>query len=91
MPHTKSAAKSTKKNEIRRLRNRSVRRSVKTLVSKAINLIQRGDGEEARTTVIHAQQALDKAAQKGILRDNSVARRKSQLMKKFSAAFPSNN
>jgi small subunit ribosomal protein S20 len=40
--------------------------------------------EPSDETVLQAIQSLDKAASKGILHKNNVARRKSRLMKKFN-------
>jgi small subunit ribosomal protein S20 len=72
-------------SERKRIRNRSVKSAVKTFISKAEALIRRGELESARSAVVQAVSALDKAAEKGIIHANNAARRKSRLMKKFNA------
>lgn len=70
----------------RSLMNKGVRSSTRTMVSKAVSLIQRGDLEAAQDAVRQAIITLDKAAQKGVIDRNNAARRKSRLMAKLNAA-----
>ena len=84
MPNIQSAKKRVRQSEKRRLRNRSVRSSVRTLIGKAQRRITTHD-ETAEGAVREAIQALDVAARKGVLHPNNVARRKSRLMKKYNA------
>jgi len=86
LPNIKSAAKRMRQNEKRRLRNRWFRGRARTFSKKAIKAMEAGDVETARTYVQMAIKALDKAAEKGILHKNNVARRKSRLMKRLHAA-----
>ena len=86
MANTKSARKMIRVIERRRQRNRPIRSAVKTYVSKAKALISDGELEAGRPAAAQALQALDKAAQKGVLHRNNAARRKSRLMKRFNAA-----
>lgn len=72
-----------------RLRNRSVRSAVRSLVSRARSLIQDRDVGPAQATVREAQRALARAAQKGIMKRKTAARRTSRLMKRLDAARPS--
>jgi len=72
LAHHKSALKRIRSNERKRLRNRIFR-------SRA-----RGDIENARQATLQAIRVLDKAAVKGILHPNNVARRKSRLMKRLA-------
>ena len=88
MAHTKSAKKSIRIIEERRVRNRSTSSAVKTYITKAEKLILDKDLEPAKEAVNQAAIALDKAAQKGVIHSNNAARHKSRLMKKFNAAFP---
>jgi small subunit ribosomal protein S20 len=46
--------------------------------------METGDLEDARVTTQKAISALDKAAAKGILHKNNVARRKSRLMSRLA-------
>jgi small subunit ribosomal protein S20 len=91
LAHTKSAKKSIRIIEERRVRNRSTSSAVKTYITKAEKLILNKDLEPAREAVNQATIALDKAAQKGVIHSNNAARHKSRLMKKFNAAFPAGN
>lgn len=84
MANTASAKKMIRVSERRRLRNQSIRSSVRTYVKKA----QVALGTKSETTaesVVEAIRALDKAVTKGIIHRNNAARRKSRLMKKFNA------
>ncbi|NPA30416.1 MAG: 30S ribosomal protein S20 [Chloroflexi bacterium] len=81
MPNTRSAKKRLRQNEKRRLRNRWFRGRAKTFIKKSRQAIERGDAEQARYYAQLAVKALDKAAAKGILHPNNVARRKSRLLK----------
>ncbi|MCE5208230.1 MAG: 30S ribosomal protein S20 [Chloroflexi bacterium] len=87
MANIKSAIKRNKQNEKRRVLNRVVRGRARTFVRKAQVAIGSENQEEAQLTVKEAIRALDKAAIKGVLHKNNVARRKSRLMAKFSNAF----
>jgi small subunit ribosomal protein S20 len=82
-----SAQKSAKVAERNAQRNRPVRSSVKTAVTKARKLILQNDLDAAQVAVKDAAQALDKAAQKGVLHPNNAARRKSRLMKQLNQAL----
>jgi small subunit ribosomal protein S20 len=83
----KSAQKSAKVAEKNAQRNKPVRSSVKTAVTKARKLILQNDLDAAQVAVKDAAQALDKAAQKGVLHPNNAARRKSRLMKRLNQAL----
>lgn len=85
MPNIKSAAKRMRQNEKRRLRNRWFRGRARTFIKKARKAMDAGDLDAAREYVHMAVKALDKAAEKGILHKNNVARRKSRLFKRLHA------
>ncbi len=85
LPNIKSAAKRMRQNEKRRLRNRWFRGRARTFSKKAVKAMEAGNLDEARAYVQMAIKALDKAAEKGILHKNNVARRKSRLMKRLHA------
>lgn len=84
LAHHKSALKRIRSNERKRLRNRVFRSRARTEIKKARVLIESGDIENARQAVVQAIRTLDKAAVKGILHRNNVARRKSRLMKRLA-------
>ncbi len=84
MPNIKSAQKRVRVTERKRLRNKPVRTTCKTNITKAERLIYMGDVNAAQEAVSVAITSLDKAAEKGIIHPNNAARRKSRLMKKFN-------
>ncbi len=86
MPNTASAAKMTRVAERRRLRNRSIKTSVKTFIKKAEAGIAAG-ASDVEALLVTAVRSLDKAATKGVLHRRNAARRKSRLMKKLNAAL----
>jgi len=89
LAHTKSAKKSIRIIEEKRIINKSRRSSVRTLVLKAEKLIISKEQEPAETAVKQATTALDKAAQKKLIHSNNASRHKSRLMKKYNTAFSS--
>ncbi len=78
MANTKSALKRMRQNETRRTRNRMIRTKVRTVVKTARAALGEG-GADARTAVLAAIRALDKAATKGVIHPNTAARKKSAL------------
>ncbi len=80
MANSKQAVKRWRQSLKRRLRNRAVHSRTRTLIGRAQRLLATGDTEQSPTAVREAVRALDKAAEKGILHRNNVARRKSRLM-----------
>lgn len=78
MPNIRSAKKRMRQAAKRRTRNRAQRASVRTAVKK-VRAAQSGD--EARAAYQQAEQLLDRAARKGVLPKNRVARTKSRLSK----------
>ena len=87
MANIKSAIKRNKQNEKRRVLNRVFRGRARTFVRKAQSAIENGNKEDAQIAVTDAIRALDRAAGKGILHKNNVARRKSRLMAQLANAF----
>ena len=71
----------------RQQQNKPVRSQIKTMVSKAEELVFPSEPDKAQGAVIIAISSLDKAAQKGVIHPNNAARRKSRLMKKLNKAL----
>ena len=84
MPVTKSAKKAMRQSQRKALRGKSLRSRAKTMIVKAEGQVAAGDAEAARTAMVSAVKALDKAAAKGKIHANNAARRKSRLMKKVN-------
>jgi small subunit ribosomal protein S20 len=85
LANIKSAIKRNKQNEKARLRSRVFRGRARTFVQKARQAVDAGTPEEARAATLVAIQALDKAAEKGVIHKNNAARRKSRLMKHLAS------
>lgn len=84
MANIKSQIKRNKQNDKRRLRNRVVRGSARTAVSRA-RVALNTNASDTKEAVLEAISALDKAAEKGVIHKNNAARRKSRLMKKLAS------
>ncbi|MDA0563995.1 30S ribosomal protein S20 [Streptomonospora sp. S1-112] len=85
MANIKSQKKRIKQNERRRLRNQSVRSSLKTAVRKFREAAEAGDVEQAATLQRAAARQLDVAASKGVIHKNQAANRKSAIAKRLDA------
>ncbi len=84
MANTAAAEKEIRKNARRRVRNRLVRTSTRTMVKRATQAIEAGDADREQL-LREAMSALDKAAAKGVFHKNAAARRKARLAKKLKA------
>jgi small subunit ribosomal protein S20 len=85
LPNTHAAEKADRQNERRRVRNRKIRTGARTEVKNANAVITEGNVADAEKATVEALSALDKTAQKGIIKKNNASRRKSRLMKKLNA------
>jgi small subunit ribosomal protein S20 len=83
MPIIKSAIKRVKISEKQHQRNSAYKSKVKTLIKKYDNSLASENLEDANQYYHQCISILDKAAQKGILAKNTVARKKSLLSKKL--------
>ena len=85
-----SAEKRHRQSEERRLRNKAAKSSVRTSAKKFVVLAQKsgrgsvniGDVETALKDMI---KKIDTAAQKGIIKKNAAARKKSRMQKLFNS------
>jgi len=84
LANTHAAEKAIRQSARRRIRNRVVRTTTRTEVKTAASLIAAGDTAAAEKATLEALSALDQAAQKGVIKKNNAARRKSRLMKKLN-------
>jgi len=75
----KSQIKRIKQNEKRRLRNKSVKSSLKTAIRKFREAADAGDKETATVALRAASRALDQAASKGVIHKNQAANKKSAM------------
>jgi small subunit ribosomal protein S20 len=81
----KSQIKRNRQNEKARLRNKSVKSSLKTVIRKLNEATQAGDTETAATLLRDASRKLDKAASKGVIHKNQAANRKSAIAKRVNS------
>jgi small subunit ribosomal protein S20 len=85
MANIKSAEKRNRQRIQREARNRVVRGRARTAVKKARIAIDSGD-PNAQELVRAAEEALDRAASKGVLHENNASRRKSRLYQALTRA-----
>jgi small subunit ribosomal protein S20 len=81
--NTKSAIKRIRTSEKRRLRNRTVRSRLRSVLKTARTAVT-APGEDARTAVLLAIRTLDKAVTKGVIHPNTAARKKSALARRLN-------
>jgi small subunit ribosomal protein S20 len=75
----KSQIKRIRTNEAARLRNKSVKSSLKTAIRSFRAAADSGDRETAVAALNHASRQLDKAVSKGIIHANQAANKKSAM------------
>jgi small subunit ribosomal protein S20 len=81
----KSQIKRNRQNEKARLRNKSVKSSLKTVIRKLNEASEAGNAESATVLLRAATRQLDKAVSKGVIHKNQAANRKSAIAKRVSA------
>jgi small subunit ribosomal protein S20 len=85
MANTASARKRIRQTARRTLRNHARKSRMRTFVKKVEAAIAGGDKEAARAALIAAQPELQRAAGKGVVHRNTVARRLSRLSARIKA------
>ncbi len=79
MANIKSQQKRIRTNELARLRNKSVKSSVRTSVRAFREAAQAGEKDKAAELLPETTRKLDKAATKGVIHKNQAANKKSAL------------
>jgi len=82
MANIKSQIKRIKTNERRRVRNKSVKSSVKTAIRKFREAAESGEKDKAIELLRDASKKLDKAASKGVIHANQAANKKSAMARR---------
>jgi small subunit ribosomal protein S20 len=82
----KSQIKRNKQNEKRRLRNKSVKSSLKTAVRRFNETVATGDTDAATAVLRDASRKLDKAVSKGVIHKNQAANRKAAIAKRLASS-----
>ena len=85
MANIKSQLKRIKTNEKARLRNKSVKSSLKTAVRRFREAADAGERDQAIAALQHASRQLDKAASKGVIHPNQAANKKSAMAQRANA------
>ncbi len=88
MANHKSALKRARQNEIRRMRNKSLRTRTKNVIKEVRAVSAEGSADAALEKLVRAQSVIDKAAKKGAIHKRTAARkiaRLSRLVNKISA------
>ena len=83
MANIKSQIKRNRQNEKRRMRNKSVKSSLKTAIRKFHEATAAGETETAATLMRDASRKLDQAVSKGVIHKNQAANRKSAIAKRL--------
>ena len=85
MANIKSQLKRIKTNEKARLRNKSVKSSLKTAVRRFREAADAGDRDQVQVSLQHASRQLDKAVSKGVIHANQAANKKSAMAQRANA------
>ncbi len=78
----KSQLKRIRTNEKARLRNKSIKSSLKTAIRRFREAAAAGEKDRAQNELVTASRALDKAVSKGVIHRNQAANRKSAMAKR---------
>ncbi len=84
MANIKSQIKRIRTNEAARLRNKSVKSSLKTAIRSFRTAADSGDREAAAVALTSAARKLDKAASKGVIHPNQAANKKSAMAQRVN-------
>lgn len=79
MANIKSQVKRIRTNERNRLRNQSVKSSLRTAIRSFREAAAAGDKDKANELLVSTSRKLDKAASKGVIHANQAANKKSAL------------
>ncbi len=85
MPITKGAEKAHRQSERKRIFNLRRKTELKNSVKEVQKAVVAGDAAKAKELLPKAYQAIDKAAKRGVIKDNTAARKKSRLTARVKA------
>ena len=85
MPNMKNAVKRVKVNNKKSISNNNFEASMKTAIKNVERAVASNDKAKAKEMLAVAGKKIDKAASKGVVKANYVARSKSRLAKKVNA------
>ncbi|MCA0992873.1 30S ribosomal protein S20 [Bacillus hwajinpoensis] len=84
MPNIKSAVKRVRTQSDRRANNIAFKSEMRSAIKTFEAKVEAKDVEAAKTALNQASKRIDKAADKGIIHRNTVARKKSRLTKMYN-------
>lgn len=79
MPITKGAAKAHRRSERKKVFNIRRKSTLKDAEKALVKAVDAGDAKKAQELLPTAYKAIDKAAKRGVIKDNTAARKKSRL------------
>lgn len=85
MPNIKSAIKRVNTSKTKTLENSMIRSEYKTAVKNFLKEVEAGNKDEALALYKVALKAVQKAAKKGVIKDNTCSRKKSSLDKALNS------
>ena len=85
MANIKSQIKRIRTNEAARLRNKSVKSSLKTAIRRFREAADTGNRDAALTALQDASRKLDKAVSKGVIHANQAANKKSAMAQRANS------
>lgn len=80
-----SAIKRSKQNEKRRLRNMSIKSSVRTEIKSVARALETKDADQSKAALMKAIPVLTKAAAKGVFHKKTASRKISRLTRKVNS------
>ncbi len=80
MPITKGAHKALRSSQKKHVFNVRRKTAMNDTVKKLRKLAESGKKDEAQNMLPQAYKAIDKAAKRGVIKDNTAARKKSRLV-----------
>lgn len=81
MANHKSAIKRARQNEVRRLRNKSLKTKIKNVIKDLRLSVSETSKEETLKKLDMAKSSIDRAAQKGVIHKKTASRKISRLSK----------
>lgn len=84
MPNIKSAIKRVKVIETKTSENTMIKTAYKTAVKNFLKEVESGNKDKVEEAFKVAVKAIEKAANKGVIKDNTASRKKSSLTKVYN-------
>lgn len=85
MPITQGAKKAHRASERKQVFNLRRKRAMHDAVKAVRDSLTKGDTKSAEALLPTAYKAIDKAAKRGVIKDNTAARKKSRLSKAIAS------